>query len=202
MIGAVVLGAGESRRMGQSKLLLPFGGRTVIEHIVEELQDSEVHEILVVVGHEPEGIRDALEGKPVRIVENPDYSQGMLSSIRCGLRALSPHVAGALIVLGDQPSISSDLVDRLIYAFRGTEMGIVVPKYGNRRGHPLLIARKLFPDVLTSFDDVGLRGLFEFRWKELFELPSADPAVLSDMDTPEEYQRELDRANGTKVDNQ
>lgn len=195
MIVAVVLGAGESKRMGQSKLLLPFDGRTVIEHIVEELQDSEVDHTLVVVGHDPDGIRLALKDKPVEIVENPDYSDGMLSSIRCGLRALPEKTEAVLVVLGDQPAISADLVDRLIYAFRGTEMGIVVPKCGNRRGHPMLFSAKFIPEVLSSFDGVGLRGLLEARRRDVFELPTSDDAVVSDMDTPEDYRRELDRAD-------
>jgi molybdenum cofactor cytidylyltransferase len=196
MITAVILGAGESTRMGEPKLLLPYGTRTVIEHIVEELSGGEVQEILVVLGHDPAPVRRALEGRDVRIVENPDYAQGMLSSVRCGLRALPRGTEGVLIVLGDQPSIQSDVVEGMIYAFRGTEKGIVVPTYRGRRGHPLLFSARYCEEVLSEFDETGLRGLLQAHSRDVFEFPVDSEDILHDMDTPEDYRREIDRREG------
>ena len=192
MICAVVLAAGESRRMGAQKLLLPFGSTTVIGHIVDQLLDSAIDQIIVVVGHEPDRITEELSDRPVEIVTNPDYKTGMLSSVRCGLRVVPQQAEAVVVALGDQPAITSALVDEMVEEFRTTDKSILVPVHAGRRGHPLLFARHYRDEILNSFDDVGLRGLLHAHPDDVFELNASTPAVLSDMDHPEDYQRELD----------
>jgi molybdenum cofactor cytidylyltransferase len=192
MICAIVLAAGESRRMGAQKLLLPFGSTTVIGHIVDQLLGSAVDQVIVVVGHEVDPIIQELADRPVEIVTNPDYKTGMLSSVRCGLRVLPQQAEAVLVALGDQPAIASGLVDETVRAFTSTDKGILVPVYAGRRGHPLLFASHYRDEILTSFDDVGLRGLLQAHPDDVFELNASTPAVLSDMDCPEDYLRELD----------
>lgn len=193
MICAVVLGAGLSSRMGTQKLLLPFGGKTVIAHIVDQLLASSVDRVLVVVGHEGRKVGNELSGRNVMIVENPDYESGMLSSVRCGLSHLPANCSAILVALGDQPSITSQLVDKMLQAFTAAEKRILVPLYNGRRGHPLLFSTFYRDEVLTSFDDVGLRGLLHIHPEDVFELNVSSSAVLSDMDCPEDYRRELAR---------
>jgi len=192
MICAIVLAAGESRRMGVQKLLLPFGSTTVVGHIVDQLLASIVDQVIVVVGHEADRITEELADRPVDIVTNPDYKTGMLSSVRCGLRVVPQQCEAVMLTLGDQPAITSKLVDEMVGAFRTTVKSILVPVYQGKRGHPLVFAKHYRDEILTSFDDVGLRGLLHAHLGDVFELNVSTPDVLSDIDFPEDYQREID----------
>lgn len=198
MIYAVVLAAGRSRRMGKGvqKLLLPFDGGTVISRVVGEVVRSPVDETLVVLGTHEDGVRGALARLPARFVTNPDPDGEMLSSVRCGLREVPSDCDGVLIVLGDQPSITSPLIAHMLDAFRQSERGIIVPTCEGKRGHPLLFSGRYRRDVLNNYDDVGLRGLLRAHPNDVFELPVEDSSVLSDIDYPEDYRRELARLNG------
>ena len=194
MIIAIVPAAGQSGRMGVQKQLLPFGGTTVIGHIVGELQRSRVDEVCVVVGHEADRIRQALNGRSVHIVANADYERtDMLASIRCGLAAMPAAWCAVLVALGDQPAIAAELIDAMIDCFSSDGQGIVVPVHAGRRGHPLLLAGRYRDEILTGYDHIGLRGLLAAHADDVHELSVSDSAVLSDMDYPEDYQRELAR---------
>jgi molybdenum cofactor cytidylyltransferase len=190
MICAVVPAAGRSRRMGTQKLLLPLGCTTVIGHVVDELLRSVVDEVYVVVGHQPERITAGLSGRAVSIVTNPDFDSGMLWSVRCGLRALPPECEAILLALGDQPAVTAELVDAMAESFVTVKQRILVPIYGNRRGHPLLFSADFRGEILTQYDDRGLRGLLRAHAADVFELPVSTAAVLSDVDYPEDYRRE------------
>ncbi len=196
MNAAIVLAAGRSRRMGAPKVLLPFGPGTVIAHIADRIAASSVDRIVVVVGPEGDRVADALRGRPASIVVNPDPEKAMLSSVRCGLRALPEGCDAVLVALGDQPAVEAALIDRLIAARAGSGKGIAVPVHGGRRGHPLLFAASYGPEVLERYEDTGLRGLLAAHPDDIVEVPASDAAVLSDMDTPEDYRRELDRRRG------
>lgn len=191
MICAVVLAAGLSRRMGVQKLLLPFGGKTVIAHIVDQILASEVDETYVVAGHEGERVSRELSARRVTIVTNPDYESGMLSSVRCGLGALPEGCRAVLVALGDQPSVTSRLIGEMIRAFDKTDRRILVPTYEGRRGHPLLFSAGYRDEILSHYDDVGLRGLLHAHPDDVFEMDVSISSVLCDMDNPEDYRREL-----------
>jgi len=194
---AIVLAAGRSARMGTQKVLLPLGGAPVIALIVDRLGRASIDRILVVIGHDSDRVVEALRGRPVTIVVNPDPGAGMLSSVRCGLRALPPGCEAVLVVLGDQPRISPEVVDAMLRAHEeesagaAVKKGIVVPIHGGRRGHPILFSARYRDEVLERFDGVGLRGLLAAHPDEVLELEVADASVLSDMDTPEDYRREI-----------
>ena len=215
MICAIVLAAGLSRRMGVQKLLLPFGGKTVIAHIVDQLLGSRIDKVYVVTGHQAERISGELSGLRVSIVNNPDYESGMLSSVRRGLRALPEQCKGVLVALGDQPSITSKLVDRMIESFVAAEkqmyrghparesragrprhVRIIVPCFDGKRGHPILFSEVYRQEILTCYDDVGLRGLLHAHSGEVYELAVSTSSVLSDMDIPQDYRRELAAMEG------
>lgn len=204
MICAIVLAAGLSRRMGAQKVLLPFGppprqasgdagagGKTVITHIVDQLLASKVDKVCVVTGHQAERIRQELSSRPVSIVDNPEYESGMLSSVRRGLRALPKQCKTVLVAIGDQPSITSKLVDSMIQSFETSGKQILVPCYDGKRGHPILFSVHYRQEILMCYDDVGLRGLLHTHPEEVFELTVSSSSVLSDMDVPEDYRREL-----------
>jgi molybdenum cofactor cytidylyltransferase len=192
---AVVLAAGRSRRMGTQKLVLPLLNKPVIAHIVDQIVAAGIESLYVVVGADRPAVVQALAGRKVHFVENPDHDGDMLSSIRCGLRALSPQCGAALIILGDQPGIHSALVTRLLRLHgdsdSGRNRGISVPIYAGKRGHPILIDAKYFPEVLSGYDGVGLQGLLDAHASEVRILEVDSAEILADMDNPGDYQRHL-----------
>lgn len=196
MIRAVVLAAGRSQRMGADKLLLPWKGGVVIAGIVYELLAGGVSSILVVGRENNLALRRAVGGGPVGYVANPDETSDMLGSLRCGLRALPPECATALVALGDQPGISAALVSLLIQARERTNAGIVLPIHAGHRGHPVLIQRRYFGELLNDYDGVGLRGFLGVHANEIHAVEVADRESLRDMDTPEEYADLLKRQRG------
>jgi molybdenum cofactor cytidylyltransferase len=187
MICAIVLAAGRSSRMGSQKVLLPFAGQTVIGHIVYQVLAAAIDRTIVVTGPDDAAIRLALAGRRVTLVANPDSTGEMLSSVRCGLRALPPECTAAIVVLGDQPTIRTELIADLVRSFHSTRAKIVVPTCQGRRGHPLLFSADYLAEVLTQHDGVGLRGLLQAHPSDVVELEVAEAAVLTDMDSPEDY---------------
>lgn len=188
MICAIVLAAGRSRRMGVQKLLLTLDGKPLLRGIVEGVLTSAVDEVFVVVGPAADEVTPVLDGCRVRFVVNPDAGSQMLGSVRCALRALPASATAALVVLGDQPRISSSLIDQMLAECRCGRK-IVVPTFEGRRGHPLLFALDYRHELLESFDAVGLRGLLQAHPDDLYELPFGSRQILEDLDVPEDFLR-------------
>jgi molybdenum cofactor cytidylyltransferase len=158
MIAAVVLAAGRSQRMGAPKLALPWGKTTVIGQVVSVLREAGLAEVLVVTGDTGQEIKAALQGIPIRVAHNPDSSAGeMLSSCQVGLKELPEEVEAALIVLGDQPQIQGDVVRAVVSSYQKNKPDLVVPSYQMHRGHPWLVARRLWPAILSLRDPETLR---------------------------------------------
>jgi len=194
VISAIVLAAGMAHRMGRPKLLLPFGDDLVIQYVARSVAAADVDETVVVVGYQRAEMETALSNLPIRIVFNPDYAQGeMLSSIQAVLRAVSPVATAALVFLGDQPEITTAILNQIIAAIRCTGDRICLPVYGGRRGHPVGLPRRFWPEVLALGRDASLRDVIRRHQAEITEVAVADDAVLADMDTPEDYARIMAR---------
>jgi molybdenum cofactor cytidylyltransferase len=195
MIHAVVLAAGRSSRMGDrvQKLLLPFGGQAVIQRVVGEVCRAPIDRTVVVLGADRDRVRSVLADTPAQFTTNPDPTGDMLSSVRCGLREVPRDCDAVLVALGDQPGISCNVVTRMVEHFRPGERDIVVPTCDGDRGHPLLFDGGYRGEVLERYDDLGLRGLLRAHPDRVRELETGDPAVLSDIDYPVDYRRELAR---------
>jgi len=189
MICAVVLAAGQSRRMGVQKLVLPFAEGTIIAHIVDQTLASAVDRVFVVVGRDAALVEEALSGRPCECVMNPDPESEMLESVRCALRALPAECQAVLVVLGDQPGMTAELVNSLVSAGAESGKGIVVPVHDGRRGHPVLFSVAYRERVLGSYDDTGLRGLLREFPGDVLEVPVSSAAPLLDLDTPADYRR-------------
>src|SRR5262249_45979284 len=147
MICAIVLAAGQSKRMGSQKTLLPLEGKPVIAHIVDALLTSRVQSVYVVHGVDGRAVKDALGKRPIEFVENLLERSEMLDSLRCGLRKLPSACEAVVIALGDQPRITSKLVDTLISAHQSTRAGIIVPVYNGKRGHPILFSSRYRDEI-------------------------------------------------------
>jgi molybdenum cofactor cytidylyltransferase len=192
MIVAVILSAGESSRMGRPKALLPIDGVRFVEKIVAALKSTDVGNIIVVLGHHAEEMRQKIDDLPVTILVNHDYKQGQLSSLQVAIRHLESSsegspVDGILVHLVDHPYISATLVDLMIDRFYETKKLIVVPRFQGRRGHPVIFARALFPELLAAGTDQGAKPVVHAHRDDTLEIDTEDEGVLIDIDTPEEY---------------
>jgi molybdenum cofactor cytidylyltransferase len=185
-VAALVLAAGQSRRMGQqNKLLAEVDDRPMISHVVDAMLASRAAPVIVVTGHQAEEVRAALGQRPVQLAHNPDYEQGLSTSLRVGLAALPEDVEGVLIGLGDMPRIRPEQIDRLIAAFNPSEnRAIIVPTVRGKRGNPVLFARRFVPEMLQICGDVGARHLIGEHADELVKIEMDDDAALLDIDTP------------------
>jgi molybdenum cofactor cytidylyltransferase len=193
LISAIVLAAGLSTRMGKPKLLLRVEGEPILGKVLAVLRHSRVDEVVVVLGADARRTRKAVRFESERIVVNPKYSEGMSSSLRLGLRKVSPDADAALVVLGDQPYLSSSTVDRIIEEYLAKNPPVVVPVYGGTRGNPVLFARAVFADVMRISGDVGAKSVVDKYRDRVLEVPVRDAGILFDVDTPSDYQRASSR---------
>lgn len=193
MIWAIILAAGESKRMGKPKLLLPFGEKTIIETVVNNAIQSKADEVLVVLGSNAEKMAEKIRDFPVKISVNPNFCQGMLSSIQWGFKSLPEDTRAALVMLGDQPLIPSSVIDRVIDAYNQTEKSIVLPVYNKRRGHPILVDMKHGGEVKGLNPETGLRALVHNHTEDILEVEVDTPGILRDIDTVEDYSKEIKR---------
>jgi molybdenum cofactor cytidylyltransferase len=198
-VGAVVLAAGSSNRMGQPKLLLPWGRSSTIIRTVSEsiLRVEGLTDIVLVTGALTPEIRAEVGDLPLRLARNPDPDRGdMLASLQIGLRALWNTVDAALIVLGDQPLIRPETVQGVIQAYSEGKGGIVAPSYQNRRGHPILIDRDFWPAIMELPPGSAPRDVIRANESSIYHLVVDKDSVLRDIDTPEDYQQaHNDRGN-------
>jgi molybdenum cofactor cytidylyltransferase len=192
-VTAIILAAGESKRMGQPKMLLPFRGTSVVRYIAGEAVRSVAEETIVVTGcYHNEVVKDLAE-TGVRIARNTDYEKGMLSSVRCGLGMISNDSGAAVIIPGDNIALTAEIIDYVVEGWIMSGKCIAVPVFNGKRGHPLLIARKLFGDVMTMPDGDGLRRIFQIHPEDVVELVSENDSILRDIDTYEDYLKEINQ---------
>ncbi|MEJ2708104.1 MAG: nucleotidyltransferase family protein [Anaerolineales bacterium] len=196
MIAAVVLAAGESTRMGQPKMVLPWGETTVIGHVVQVLSQGGVDQIVVVTGGAREQVEEALHNFPVHCVFNSRYTQDeMLLSLRTGLSALPSECQAAMVALGDQPQIKPYVVQSLLEKFRHSGAGLVIPSYKMRRGHPWILAQDLWQTVYALPKGATMRDLIQKHAGQIVYLQVDTPSILRDLDTPEEYRRQRPKSS-------
>ncbi|MEL6534019.1 MAG: nucleotidyltransferase family protein [Bacteroidota bacterium] len=191
---AILLAAGMSTRMGeQNKLLLPLGGKPIIEQSLETLLAASPADVVVVLGHQASRVREALsyyEGK-VRFVTNPDFEQGMTSSIQAGVQAIAPDALGVMVCLGDMPFLTSFDLQQLGATFTQqvaqNPKTIVVPTYEGQRGNPVTFSMAFRGEILDHTNQEGCKGLVKRNPEYVVEVASAGKDVRLDIDTPEEY---------------
>ncbi|MCJ7656075.1 MAG: molybdenum cofactor cytidylyltransferase [Dehalococcoidia bacterium] len=188
MISAILLAAGQSKRMGELKQLMPFGQSTIVAQAVDNLLGSAVDEVIVVVGYKAEDVIKAIAAKPIKLVINPDYEQGMSTSVIAGLNLVHSRVQGVMLALGDQPLVDSQTVNRLIEEFYNHDKGIAVPTYQGRRGHPIIFAIKYKEQLLKLRGDVGGRQIIKDHPDDVLEVAVDSESIVADFDTTDDYQ--------------
>lgn len=194
-ISVIILAAGESKRMGKPKQLLPLGQSTILEQAIDNFLHSKVNEIIVVVGYKPRETIDLIANRPVKVALNPDYSQGMSSSIIAGLNIIDHKAEGIMLALADQPFISSQTIDYLLETFTHHCKNIVIPSYKEKRGHPVIFPRK-YKKVLASLrGDIGGREIIARHPEDIFEIAVDCDGVINDIDTMDKYVLEAERSN-------
>ena len=192
-VSAIVLAAGQARRMGALKLALPLGPQSVLRHVVEAALASPVDEVVVVLGHGAAELTAELpKHSRVRPVYNPQFAQGQSTSVRAGINALPSEVEGAIFLLGDQPLVRPETIAALVATFRSYPAPIVQPLYHGIPGNPVLFARTLFPELLQVTGDRGGRELLDTHRREMAAV-DLNLEAPEDIDTREDYDKITDR---------
>ena len=182
-----MLGAGRSTRMGgPNKLLAEIGGQPLVRIVAEAALASRARPVIVVTGHQRERSRRRLPACRSRFAHNPDFAEGLSTSLKAGIAAVPADVDGAIVCLGDMPQVDAGLIDRLIGAF-DPEKGalVVVPTIDGKRGNPVVWSRRFFAELMTVEGDVGARHLIGRYPEAVAEVPLTGNAALTDVDTPE-----------------
>lgn len=202
MISAILLGAGESKRMGVNKLLLPWGKTSVFEHCLDSLLRSNIQEVVIVLSDRTKEIRNRLKessilaNKRIKVEMNRDYRKGMSTSIRRGLKRIDPRSDGILIALGDQPFLNPRTINGLIRSFGQGRGDIIVPSFRKVKGHPVIFHRKYEKELLKLRGDTGGKTLLMKYSKQMKTIRVKSEGVIKDIDTQKEYRRALTRRKG------
>jgi len=202
MISAILLGAGESKRMKVNKLSLPWGRETVFEHCFNTLLRSKAGEIIVVLNKQNEEMKQRFEKKSasatqkVKVTFNPYYKRGMSTSIHKGLQVMDPRSEGILISLGDQPLLKTRTINVLLRTFQQRKGGIVVPSFQGVKGHPVIFHRIFRKELLKLRGDMGGKPILLKYSKQIKTLPVRSEGVIKDIDTREAYQQALRMRRG------
>lgn len=186
-VSAIVLAAGTASRMGSQKQLLRLGSKTLLEHTLDNLRASRVQQIVVVLGSAAETIRPLI-GAQAKVVINEAFSEGMGTSLQCGLRAVDAETEAALVVLADQPLVKPATVNQLIDDYQAHKPQILIPLYRGFRGNPVLLDRSVFPEIAGLNGDMGCRAIFGDHLENIRKVEVEDAGILLDADRPQDLQ--------------
>jgi molybdenum cofactor cytidylyltransferase len=196
-IWAIVLAAGESRRMGSPKMILPYEGMTIIEKVLENVLASNVEKVVTVLGSHWEEIIKVIERFQVPHCYNSNFKDGMLSSVKCGFEFLPREFRAAMVFLGDQPMVETSVINQMINGYEESGKGILVPVFQNKRGHPLMVDKKYRDEIINLDDPEGLKGLLLRHPVDLLEVNTENSSVLDDIDTREDYNNQINKTSET-----
>jgi molybdenum cofactor cytidylyltransferase len=197
MLAAVILAAGESRRMGTPKALLPYRGTTFVQHLMSAARHPRVGIVRVVLGAGAEAIRAQLDLAADSVILNPDWPQGQLSSIQAAVRGLAGHATEGLVLCPvDHPLISTEVVARLIAAFDAGEPAIVLPTYRGRRGHPVIFRASVYDEILAASPEVGARQVVRAHQADTAEVPVEEEGVVLNLNDPDTLKKALQMGPG------
>ncbi len=188
-IWCLILAAGESTRMKQQKLLMPWNGRTVVEATVEKALTSKADQVLVVTGSHRSEIESLLKSSGVKILVNESYQDGMLSTVLCGIKTIPSAVDAVLVMLGDQPMIQTSVINRIIEIYQKEGAKIILPVWKGKRGHPVLFDLQFREEMFGLKGNPGLRELLQRYPNDVKEVEVDSSEIVEDLDTQEDYQK-------------
>jgi molybdenum cofactor cytidylyltransferase len=189
MICAIILAAGESRRMGQLKPLLKIKEKTFLQHISEQVQKAGIDRIFVITGFEAEKVKKESGVGAVHFLTNHEYSNGQFSSLQTGIKNLPKNCSGVLVCLVDQPHIKCEWIHKLLDAFQKTNAPIVTPKFKSKRGHPILFNSSLFEEILQMGPKQTAHDLKRNHYENIVDVLIDDEGLIFDADTPDDLKR-------------
>lgn len=191
LVSAILLAAGKSERMGENKLLLPFGGRTVIQRTLDSLLASRAGEVIVVLGNKAQEINASIGNRRALSVLNPNFAKGMSTSLVTGLGMVNQQARFIIVALGDQPLITTKVYNQLIETALNSDKGIILPVCKGERGNPIIISTKYRAELLAQTGDIGGRELLKAHPEDVVEVPVECEGVVININTKEEYEKRL-----------
>jgi len=191
LVSAILLAAGKSERMGENKLLLPFGGRTVIQRTLDSLLASRAGEVIVVLGNKAREINASIGNRRALSILNPNFAKGMSTSLVMGLGMVNQQARFIIVALGDQPLITTKVYNQLIETALNSEKGIILPVCKGERGNPIIISIKYRAELLAQTGDIGGRELLKAHPEDVLEVPVDCEGVVININTKEEYEKRL-----------
>ena len=186
-ISILILAAGESKRFGRTKQLLQLGNQTILQKTIDNCTCSIATEVRVILGHDAAKIKKSLTNQSIITVENPNYHQGMSTSITAGLASVDPDTQGILLALADQPFVDTKTINQLIESFKSSSKSIVIPLYNHKRGNPVIFDIKYKQELLKLKGDIGGRDIIKNHPDDILEVPVDCEGVLLDIDTEDSY---------------
>jgi len=194
MITGIILSAGESKRMGTPKQLLPWGKTIILQQVIDNAAASRLGKVLLILGSRAEEIAGKITvSSKTNIVVNPDFKEGMDSSVKCGIKNTPADTEAYMLLLGDQPFISPDIINQLLDVYEMRKHGIVIPVYDGKRGHPVIFDAK-YKQELLSIGDQGAKAVVNNHISDIFEVNVESANILTDIDTPQDYQKAVNQA--------
>ena len=187
MINAIILAAGQSKRMGKLKPLLRFNDRTFLGQIISVLKRSDADRITVVLGAEAEAVKKTVDLSGTNVVINKDYQKGQLSSLIAAIEKTPQETDAILICLADAPFITAEVVNKIISKFKETNNPIIVPVFNKKRGHPPLFSRSLFNELINAPQEEGARYVLYSNEEKVLEVETSEGGILIGIDTPDDY---------------
>ncbi|MCP4020448.1 MAG: molybdenum cofactor cytidylyltransferase [Desulfobacteraceae bacterium] len=184
----IILAAGSASRMGRTKQTLPFQGKPILSHVIENALAANLSRVIVIIGHDAKQIKKEIDFSKVLLVENKAFAKGQSESIKAGLNAISSPCDGAMFLLGDQPLVDKSIINILILKFYESNAPIIIPFYKEKRGNPVIFSDSLFPELHTLSRDTGARVLFKEYQTDIHKVIVNHPGILIDVDTPQDYQ--------------
>jgi molybdenum cofactor cytidylyltransferase len=200
MTVGIILSAGESKRMGTPKQLLPWGSTFILQQVIDNAAASHLEQIILVLGCRAGEIADQINVSPkTRVVINNDYREGMSSSVKCGIEKAPVGAAAFMLLLGDQPFIVPAIINRVLDEYQKNKYGIVIPVYNGKRGHPVIFDAKYKAELL-AIADRGAKAVVNNHLYDILEVPLEVPEILTDIDTPQDYRKAKAQAENRKKD--
>ncbi|MHC4112372.1 MAG: nucleotidyltransferase family protein [Planctomycetota bacterium] len=187
MINAIILAAGQSKRMGKPKPLLRFNDTTFLEHIISVLKSCDVDKITVVLGTEADTIQQSADLSGTNIVINKDYRKGQLSSLIAAIKESPQDTEALLLCLVDNPFITEEVINKIVRKFKETKSPIIVPVFNKERGHPTLFSKSLFNELLNAPEEKGARHVLYSNEDKVLELDVSERGILIGINTEDDY---------------